>query len=106
MDLYGSTEALELPPAVKVRIWCHLVLNWLPDATIPQALASLVEVYELNVLHPPTLPAPVVELEDVPVHTARALSIEEMTEELDRVSRPVEQASVPLKHKPDYTQVF
>jgi hypothetical protein len=39
-------------------------------------------------------------------HTARSLSLEQMGEELDRVSRPAAEDSVRLKHRPDPGQTF
>jgi predicted DNA-binding antitoxin AbrB/MazE fold protein len=46
-----------------------------------------------------------IQKESIPKHTGRALNWEEMAQELDKVSRPVAQANVPLKHKVDYSQV-
>ncbi len=45
-------------------------------------------------------------LEDIQAHSARTLSLEQTAKELDQVSRPAAQASVPLKHKPDYSKAF
>jgi hypothetical protein len=53
VELRGSTEALELPPDVQHRIFCHLLLSWLPNAAIPEALTSLAEVWDFHVLKPP-----------------------------------------------------
>jgi hypothetical protein len=49
---------------------------------------------------------PEVEVEKIPTHTNRALTMEEMAKELNEASQPTTQPSVPLKHKVDYSQVF
>ncbi len=45
-------------------------------------------------------------LKDIAVHTDRVLSLEQTAAELDQVSQPSAQQSVPLKHKPDYRKAF
>jgi hypothetical protein len=46
------------------------------------------------------------ESQDLPSHTDRVMDLDQLADGIERVSRPTPQANVPLKHKPDYSQVF
>jgi len=54
----------------------------------------------------PVVPVDLPQSVRVPAQTTRTLTVQQMAEELKRITRPVEEESVPLKHKPDYNQAF
>jgi hypothetical protein len=53
-----------------------------------------------------TPPRPATETTRAPAHTGRALTVQQMADALDRVSRPAAEGSVPLQHPIDETKAF
>jgi predicted DNA-binding antitoxin AbrB/MazE fold protein len=47
-----------------------------------------------------------IQRQSIATHTSRALTVEELAQELHQASEAAAQPSVPLKHTVDYTQVF
>jgi hypothetical protein len=49
----GTSRELDLPEPLRARIACHVLLTWLPDTGLPEALESLAEMWRFH-----HLPAP------------------------------------------------
>jgi hypothetical protein len=93
----ASTSAADIRDSLDIRSPLKGAGITVPTEAVPiEILRKYSSLRPLRAISPRSAPA----------HTDRTLGMDEMAKELDEVSRPSAQESVPLKHKVDNGQVF